>query len=171
MYKCEDSQSDVLQMTSNSSPSVAQLVRSLEEAFPTDPLPSEIVRDGGGVVDERDEILNDYYGLRWTEVPPEVLGFNTDALGFMTSEGCVYYLPAFIRKYLLDREHADLIPQGIVALLTPGLGDENRFRGVIDRMTELQKRFIAALLEYMRDSHPFYSREAEVALARHWHRR
>jgi hypothetical protein len=146
-----------------------QLVALLEAAFPSDTVPAaERIADRAGAVgDERTQVVDDYAGMRWTDISSEVLGFNAEALFFMTDEAFVYYLPAFIRKYLRDRKAADLIPQNVLGLLTPG-GNDRWFRALATCLSTPQKLFIAKFLEYVRDEHAYYSSEAEAALASYW---
>jgi len=152
------------------SPGSAQIDAALEAAFPLEPRPPDknIVYDASGEHDECMQVLADYAGRLWTDVPTDILGFNADALHFMTDEAFLYYLPAFIRKYLREREGADLIPQQLISMLTPGEADPARFHFLETRSSNRQKQFIAALLAHVRDEDPFYRPEAEAALSSYW---
>lgn len=146
------------------------LVKALEQTFPEEPKPpaERLVYDSTGRHPECIQVLIDYSAVRWTDIPSDVLGFNTDALHCMTYEAFAYYLPAFIRKYLRDRKSADVIPQELLTELTRGEANPERFGYLETHLLPSQKRFIVAFLEYVRDADEYYSSDAEVALASYW---
>jgi hypothetical protein len=122
----------------------------------------EICAGAGALFDERTEVAERFAGLAWTDVPDAILGFNADALYFMTEAAFAYYLPAFMRKSLKDHEGADMIPVQVLTMLTPGSNDE-RLTQFVEGLNPSQKEVVRRFLEHL-GNYPDDAAQAERAL-------
>jgi hypothetical protein len=107
-------------------------------------------------------------GMRWQDIPLDVLRRYPTGLLLFTPEGFRYYLPAYLLAALRDPEEVDVLPELVFATLTPsGSGwDRNRLRDQASILTPQQwdatRSFVSHFLEAER-SYPVEKRDAALA--------
>jgi hypothetical protein len=67
-------------------------------------------------------------GMRWQEIPADVIRRYPTALLLLTPQGFRFLLPAYLLAALRDPEEVDVLPELVFLTLTPSGSDWNRNR-------------------------------------------
>lgn len=165
---------------------VEQLRREIHDAFAWRPYPGD---DNLGLRRpdcpwyEGEEVNGFLRGKDWRELTPESIlnypGGPGDLMAFMSCEGFVYYLPAFL-KLSLDFDRAVDVASSMLFMLTPpGAGTiyaESRTERFLERVSSLtpgEKRVIVQVIEFLLSEYdrlrfPPGTNDAQDALESYW---
>jgi hypothetical protein len=150
------------------SPTAEALRREVREAFAEHPYPGDDAiarRRPGGAGREAEEVWRRYRGKDWREMVVAGRERNLrDDIGFLTFEGFVYFLPAYLelvldaeRRFDLDESVASYLwsfPEPLAALLSPR-----------------EKKAVVGVLEFMADAFDergYVQNNARAALEHYW---
>ena len=117
--------------------------------------------DGADYVEE---VIKDFSGKLWRELPPETLFKHRLNVTFMTDAAFRYYLPAFMRAIALYEEKVDLLPDIVVSRLDSESWAyywPDDFQNFVNGFEKRERILVAEFLElYLRD-HDLYECYAE----------
>ena len=150
------------------------LIADIERAFDdTEPPPSFRVVDEVPGDLEREEIADAFRERHWKTLDTETLRYHAEAVFFFTPEAFRYYLPSYLLAVLKAYEETDVLPDLLIAALTPPPEDDKRLASFLARVEPLtipQKRALAAFLEFMQQEHgeDFLREEPRRAIEDYW---
>lgn len=139
------------------------LITAINSSFPIEPIPAKIAgRDGDFYVqDEYSYVATYFKGRKWTDVTCDGLwndypGPPDACLAFMSPEGCVYYLPAFLMILINNYKEADVVADTAINFIIPN--DAEYF---LEWQTERykllsypQREVLTKFLSFVANSHP-----------------
>jgi hypothetical protein len=145
-----------------------ELRREVQEAFRRRPYPGDDAiarRRPGCAGQEAEEVWQRYHGKDWKQIVADGRQRNLrDDLGFLTFEGFVYYLPAFLELSLDAERRFDL--DGTLASFLWSFPEE-----VASRLEPREKRVVVRVLEYLAgefDERGYVRNDARAALEHYW---
>jgi hypothetical protein len=128
------------------------LAKMVEEAFANTKPPddNEIVTmvDGKDHCAECAEIMEQFKGKNWQDVPLEHLIWQKDALPLLMPSAFRHYLPAYMRAELLHGDQTDVIGESIFFNLTPPKEDEYQ-EWFINRVTGFTAKHQETIRDYI----------------------
>jgi len=113
---------------------------------------------------DNSDIRDFYGGVRWRQVPAEVIERNNASLCFFGPEAFRFYLPAFLLWTLRNYRTSDSFTvDSTIYSLDPGQDDLRAFiLSKLSALTAPQREAVVAFLEFMRD-HSDGHADAEAA--------
>ena len=147
----------------SSDPNREKLLSLIECVFPTTPVPAEdrlLAIDG----DEAREDTRLFIGRKWSELDADFVHQNGWALSWFTAEAFCYYLPAFLKAMITTPNFSNYYFVSTYSYLEPAESHTlTAFRKKrIEALTELQRDFLIAWLEWMIDkssTEPIYQKD------------
>lgn len=145
-----------------------ELRREVQEAFGRRPYPGDEAiarRRPGGAGEEAEEVWQRYRGKDWRQMVAAGRQRNLrDDVGFLTFEGFVYFLPAFLELSLDADRRFDL--DGSLASFLWSFPEE-----VASRLEAREKRAVVHVLEFLAaefDKRGYVRNDARAALDHYW---
>lgn len=125
----------------------------IERAFPVGPAPTDdhLVEH---VCAECDDLRRLFRGVQWTDLPDKVIDENFDKLPLLTAEAFVYYVPAYIRRAVLNPQEKDcglssVLTVTVYSLCDQKLPDDHWWRERAERFTREQESAVAVFLRWV----------------------
>ena len=132
----------------------SQLADEIREAFPTSPIPSEIISKELLYDPERQEIAGAFSGRTWHALSIEELRYHDIALSCFTPQAFAYYLPAYLLAISDDLVKADILVDSTLYYLRPRSGFIEKLRARMEALSSQQRQAVAHFAEYLRDVFP-----------------
>jgi hypothetical protein len=161
-----------------------ELREEIHAAFAGRPYPGDenlALRQPGCPGYEGDDVARFFRGKDWREITLESIlngsGLDRNAfMFFMTSEGFVYYLPAFLAMSL-DVDGPFDFGEPLAFLLTPPPEGEkfgawrDHFAGIVSFLTPEERQAVVHVLEYLASEYErrrYTTNQARMALDSYW---
>lgn len=111
-------------------------------------------------------------GMRWQDIPVDVIRRYPTALLLLTPEGFRFCLPAYLLAVLRDPEEVDVLPELVFLTLTPSGSDwnRNRLRDQVSLLTQQQWDAARSFVIHHLDVEQSYPAEQRDAALSFWDR-
>jgi hypothetical protein len=115
-----------------------ELVEEIRQAFAYTPYPSG-------------QVLDEFAGKHWSELPIELIQTYRDDLGTFSSEEFRFYLPAYLIAIILHPDKADILCDNIIYKLSPPAPDaeESRMRWFTSKIRDFNKQEIEGIFRFV----------------------
>lgn len=109
-------------------------------------------------------------GMRWQDIPVDVIRRYPTALLLLAPEGFLFCLPAYLLAALRDPEEVDVLPELVFQTLTPSGSDgaRDRLRDQVALLTQQQRDAARAFVIHHLDAEQSYPAEQRDAALLFW---
>ncbi|MCY1044053.1 hypothetical protein OV208_22240 [Corallococcus sp. bb12-1] len=146
------------------------LRQQIENAFSSVPRPDDNHIAYASDAWETTELIRDFRGLHWKDVPVEQIRQHAAHLSLFSPEALPYYLPAYLLAALTDLDVRDFLLSQLSIPAESHLDLRTHFQNRFGTLSPEQRNAVQTFLRRMRDeaSGPIEQRHWAQALANYW---
>ncbi|WP_375743339.1 hypothetical protein NR800_34495 [Corallococcus interemptor] len=146
------------------------LRQSIEQAFSSVPCPEKKRIAYARGAWETPELVRDFGGRHWKDVPLEKVRDHAAHLSLFSPEAMTYYLPAYLNAALVDLDVRDFLLSSLTISDEAQPDLRSFFLRRFDRLSPLQRSAIRMFLIHMRDAStsPISKQSWSQALETYW---